>query len=120
MRVRRIDENNDWCFGGQNSDYMTGSNAVGLDIKLKLQEWLGDCFFALQNGIPWNVRMGKFNQKALLDSDVYNTAYNVEDVLSIEDFTSTLDGRRYEARFNVYQPYDVQPIPIEFTRTNIQ
>lgn len=119
MRVRRIDENNDWCFGGQNSDYMTGSNAVGLDIKLKLQEWLGDCFFALQNGIAWNVRMGKFNQKTLLDSDVYNTAFNVEDVLSLEDFSSTLNERHYEARFNVYQPYSVDPIPIEFQRTNI-
>ena len=119
MRVRRIDANNDWCFGSQSSDYMTDSNAVGLDIKLKLQEWLGDCFFALQNGIAWNVRMGKMNQKALLDSDVYNTAYNVEDVLSIEDFSSTLDERRYNAKFNVYQPYSVEPIPIAFQRIYI-
>lgn len=119
MRVRRIDENNDWCFGGQNSDYMTGSNAIALDIKLKLQEWLGDCFFALQNGIPWNIRMGKTNQKELLDDDIYTTAINVEDVIGIEDFESTLIDRRYNCSFNVYQPYSIDAIPIEFTRTNI-
>lgn len=114
MRVRRVDRNNDWTFGLQDSGYAKGSNAVALDIKLKLQEWLGDCFFALQNGIPWNVRLGSRNQKELLDTDIYNTAMKVIGVLDIADFQSQVTNYGYNSRFNVLQEYSDGELSIDF------
>ena len=115
MRVRLVDQNNDWTFGLQQAGYTRTSTAVVLDIRLKLQEWFGDCFFALQNGIPWDVRLGNHNQKQLLDNDVRNTALSVLGVLGITDFQSQVQDKRYRAVFNVIQEYSDEIMPIVFT-----
>lgn len=115
MRVRLIDVNNDWVFGSQQASYATKATAVALDIKLKLQEWYGDCFFALQNGIPWKTRLGSHNQKDLLDSEIFEIASNVEGVLAIQDFQSQVIDRRYKATFNVLQSYSTELLNLDFT-----
>lgn len=114
MRVRLIDKNNDFTFGSQQAGYATKAAAVALDIKLRLQEWYGDCFFALQNGIPWKARLGEHNQKELLDADIYDTALNTEGVVAIHNFQSQVIDRRYKASFNVAQIYSTELLPIEF------
>ena len=60
MRLRNVDKNNDWLFGHGATDYVRDAYAVVLDIKLKLQEWYIDCFFAGQNGIDWQTRLCLF------------------------------------------------------------
>lgn len=115
MRVRLIDRNNDWTFGLQQAGYTRTSTAVALDIKLRLQEWFGDCFFALQNGIAWDVRLGKHNQKLLLDADIQARVMSVLGVIGISDFESIVQDRRYRATFNVMQEYSDEILPIIFT-----
>ena len=115
MRVRLIDRNNDWTFGLQRAGYTRTSTAVALDIKLKLQEWYGDCFFALENGIAWDVRLGKHNQKLLLDADIQRVTMSVLGVIAITDFESIVLDRRYRATFNVLQQYSDEILPIIFT-----
>ncbi len=73
MRVRNLDKNGDWTFGQSQSNYVKDAYAVVLDLKMRLREWYGDCFFALQNGIPWAERLGNHNQKELLDNDILRT-----------------------------------------------
>ena len=119
MRIRNIDNNNDWRFGKGLSDYVRDAYAVGLDIKLRIQEWYNDCFFDLQKGIDWETRLGYKNQKDLLDTDIYTIASNVEGVLSIYDFNSMLDGRRYKCSFMVYQQYSTESIPVRFDSEEI-
>ena len=119
MRIRNIDNNNDWRFGKGLSDYVKDAYAVGLDIKLRIQEWYNDCFFDLQKGIDWETRLGYKNQKDLLDADIYTIASNVEGVLSIYDFNSMLDGRRYKCSFMVYQQYSTESIPVRFDSEEI-
>jgi hypothetical protein len=114
MLIRNIDGNNDWKFGKGKTDYVKDAYAVGLDIKLRLQEWYQDCFFNLQNGIPWTIRLGEKNQKELLDNDIYEIATSTEGVLSIYNFVSQLDGRRYTCSFEVYQVYSTESLPIKF------
>lgn len=114
MRVRNIDSKNDWRFGHGNSDYVTEAYAVALDIKLKIQEWFRDCFFAEQNGIDWRTRLGTHDQKELLDEDLLRTARSVNGVISIFAFNSSVDGRRYRASFKVYQAYSTDVLPISF------
>lgn len=114
MRIRNIDSKGDWLFGQSQSNYVRNEYAVALDIKMKLQEWYQDCFFALTNGIPWSIRLGYKNQKQQLDKDIYDTALSVEGVLNIQDFESSDIGRKYTAKFNVYTQYSLEPIPFEF------
>lgn len=114
MRIRNVTKGWDWTFGNSQSDYVRNEYAVMLDIQMRLKEWFGDCFFALQNGIPWRERLGMHYQKELLDRDVLNTIQNTQGVLNVFDFTSSTDGgRRYLAQCNVYTQYTESTIPIE-------
>jgi len=115
MKIRIVDRNNDWVFGWQNSSYADGANAVAIDIKLALQEWFGDCFFALQNGIPWKTRLGSHNQKDLLDNDIYEVVINRNGVLAIQNFESQVIDRRYRATFSVVQAYSTELLDLDFT-----
>lgn len=114
MRLRNVDKNNDWLFGHGATDYVRDAYAVVLDIKLKLQEWYMDCFFAGQNGIDWQTRLGAHNQKALLDDDIFRIAKGVQGVISIYGFNSYVNGRRYRCDFWVYQEYSTEALPISF------
>lgn len=114
MRVRNLDINWDWQFGHGQSDYNRTLKAIELDIQMRLKEWYGDCFFNLEQGIPWNVRLGSHNQKQLLDEDVQNTVLSVEGVLNIFNFTSSVNGRRYTCQFEVYTAYSTETLPITF------
>lgn len=114
MRVRNVDSNWDWTFGQSQLNYSRNINAVTLDIQMKLKEWYQDCFFNLEQGIPWNVRLGSHNQKDLLDEDVQNTVMGVEGVLNIFNFTSQVNGRRYSCQFEVYTSYSTETVPINF------
>ena len=114
MRIRNLDQNHDWTFGNSQSNYVRNINAVALDIKMRLYEWYQDCFFNLEQGIPWKTRLGSHNQKELLDTDVRTTAQAVEGVLNIFDFTSQVNGRTYRCQFNVYTIYSTETVHIDF------
>lgn len=114
MRVRNLDKNWDWTFGGSQSDYVRNSDAVRLDIQMKIKEWYSDCFFALQNGIPWNVRLGSHNQQELLDKDIINVVQSVQGVLNIYNFESMVNGRRYRCSFDVFDQYSTETYSITY------
>lgn len=118
MRVRITDNNGDWCFGNGLTDYTRDAYAVGLDIKLRLQEWYNDCFFALQKGIAWDIRLGSYNQKQLIDRDVLRIARETTGVLNIINFSSNINGREYSCSFNVIQGYSTELLDIYFNSSN--
>lgn len=114
MRIRNVDGTNDWRFGKGNNDYVTGAYAVGLDIKLRLQEWVNDCFFNLPAGIDWARRLGSYNQKLFLDGDIRRIARATKGVLDIVNFKSQVKDRKYSCSFDVYQQYSTELLPIYF------
>lgn len=118
MKIRNVSKNFDWTFGQSLTNYVNGNYAIALDNKMKLQEFTNDCFFALQNGIPWLIRLGMKNQKALLDRDVIRIAQSVEGTLNITDFTSTVTNRHYSCSYNVYSIYSSDAQPINFDTRN--
>ena len=83
MRTRKLDSNNDWCYGNSENDYLTAKAAIAQNIKTRLKEYLGDCFWALQAGIAWNIRLGQTNQEELLKSDTYSIIKNTNGVTRI-------------------------------------
>lgn len=107
MIIRRNNENNDWTFGYSETEYLNGSEAVALDIKTDLQEWKNNCFFAMDKGIPYDIRLGYKGQKNLLDEDVKQIVLNNENVISLNSFESTLnENREYTANFSYTDIYN--------------
>lgn len=119
MIVRSIRKDNEgfeeWQFGHSFADYRSAQNQIMQDIYTALYEWKYDCFFALENGIDWYVRLGSKNQKELLDEDVYNTILNRQGVLSAFDFNSNVSGRHYTCSCKVFTEYSDNELNIEFS-----
>lgn len=105
MRIRRLDKKGDWSFGHGQTDYARGEASILLDVQMRLKEWFRDCFFALQNGIPWSVRLGSHNQKQLLDRDIQNVITGTQGILNITNFESTVSNRHYRAVMTIYTEY---------------
>lgn len=90
MRVRSLDENNDWTFGKGRNNYLKDVKAITQNIKTRLQSFLGDCFFDLQAGIDWFNLLGSKNQLGL-ELAVRTVILNTEGVSAIVDFSINLD-----------------------------
>lgn len=114
MKIRALDFAGDWTFGQSLTNYVNSAYALAIDNKMKLLEFTNDCFFALQNGIPWLERLGMKNQKQLLDQDVIRIAQSVEGTLNITDFQSTVSDRHYSCSYNVFSIYSAGAQPINF------
>ena len=118
MLIRNVNKNWDWQFGNSKTNYVRDEYAVILDIQMRIKEWYGDCFFALQNGIPWRERLSRHNQKELLDNDLITRIQGTDGVLNVMNFASTTDGRRYRAQCNVYTEYSTEAVPINIDTEN--
>lgn len=53
MSVRAIDSNRDWQFGQSKQSYKNGVEEIGQMIQTRVLSFLGDCFFATDEGIDW-------------------------------------------------------------------
>jgi len=86
MIIRKVDANNDWRFGHGLSDYNQNENAIDENIKTRLLSWVGDCFFALQEGVDWRNRLDVGQQAALRDeiASVILQSFGVIAINSIE------------------------------------
>jgi hypothetical protein len=105
MIFRQLDTKGDWTFGKGLSSFAVENQALGLNIKTRVQSWFGDCFFDLEAGIDWINRLGSKNQKTLLDLDVRNVILQSEGVTGILEFNSTLINRNYVADFSIQTVY---------------
>ena len=82
MIIRKVDTDNDWRFGKGNSDYARDEQALEENLKTRLQSWVGDCFFALNDGIDWNARMD-VGQQAALTEECRNLILQTEGIVGI-------------------------------------
>ena len=62
---RGLDATGDWLFGKGQQDYASGNAAIALSIQTRLNSFLGDCFFAVDDGLDWFNLLGINNQLAI-------------------------------------------------------
>lgn len=93
MIVRKLDKDGDWSYGNSIKDYLVNIDAVAQNVKTRLKEYLGDCFFDLLKGIDWDTRLGGKNQEDLLKSDTYSIIKNTDGVLGILNHELTVVNR---------------------------
>lgn len=105
MIFRSLDENGDWTFGKGKNNYASLNNAIALNIRTRLYSWLGDCFFAQNEGIDWYNRMGSKNQRELLEQELRRTILQSEGVTGIVTFDTILVGRQFTANYTITTIY---------------
>lgn len=101
MIFRNLDSDNDWNFGASKANFARDKLAIGLNIKTRINSWVGDCFFDLPAGIDWWNRLGSKDQRQLLELDLRRIILQSEGVTSIESFDTTLQGRIFSATYTV-------------------
>lgn len=103
MSVRSIDNNWDWNFGAGIQSYVSKEKEISQMVKTRLLSFLGDCFFATDEGIDWINLLGKYGEERLLRS-IKLTILNTEGVVGINKFDVFRNGR------NLTVTYDLRTI----------
>lgn len=91
MIIRNSTSTGDFTMGKGLSDYLMNENAILHNIKTRLLQWKGDCFYAEAEGVDYN-NLLDVGTKNLLDSDVKRIILQSEGVIKINAFESTLDN----------------------------
>lgn len=100
MRFRNLDSNGDWCFGKGRNSYLMGNKALMMNIKTRLLEFLGDCFWDTGKGIDWWTLLGGKDLKRIL-VDVQRTVLRSYQVKRIVDMDYTLSNRTLSIRLSI-------------------
>ena len=50
---RNLDADGDWTWGNSKNNYVIENQEIGLNVKTRVLSFLGDCFFAVNEGIDW-------------------------------------------------------------------
>ena len=108
MIVRSLDANGDWQFGKGKNDYVANNKAIEQNISTRLNSYLGDCFFALDQGLDWFNLLGSKNQVAL-ELAVRAIILNTKNVSSIVDLSIIFEEitRKLTMKYTVETVYTV-------------
>lgn len=105
MIFRSLDELGDWNFGKGVQDFTSTNEAIGINIKTRIQSWVGDCFFDMVAGIDWLNRLGSKDQRTLLELDLKRIIMQSEGVVKLLTFDTDLNGRSFSASYSVQTIY---------------
>ena len=109
LKYRRLDENGDVMFGGGESDFLTGREAMEQVIKTRLgsaenEWWEGD-----DTALPWYTEMiGTMNtpdKVEELDLLVIGRIMDTIGVISVKDIQSSIENRHYHFTCKVQTIY---------------
>ena len=92
MIIRSLTPSGDWTFGKGIQDFSKDLEAIKLNIKTRIKEWKGNCFFNLNSGPDWNSFLD-IGTKNFLDRDVLRTILQSYGVLRIDSYSSVLTDR---------------------------
>jgi hypothetical protein len=98
MRFRGLDNDGDWVFGKGRNSYLTGNEALMMNIKTRLLSFLNDCFFDTDAGIDWWNLLGEKDHKSILAS-VQRVVLRSSNVKKIVDIQYNLN--RYTRKFSI-------------------
>ena len=105
MRFRNLTNNNDWDFGRGLQSYASDADAIALNVKTRLQSWIGDCFFDMVTGIDWQNRLARFGQEPYLREELQKLILETDGVLSIESISTSMEGRSLIAQYTINTIY---------------
>lgn len=102
MIIRTIDAQGDWVFGSGKSSYKKDLPALKQNIKTRLLEWKGDCFFDSGAGVDWNSRLGNKSQLQPLIDEVRAVILKTDGITEVLSLDSALsDDRNLTVNFSI-------------------
>jgi len=104
MIIRSLTSTGDWTFGKGIQDFSTDLEAVKLNIKTRLKEWKGNCFFKLNSGPDYNSYLD-IGTKNFLDRDIIRAILQSFGVLRIDSYSSVLTDRALAVQAQVATIY---------------
>ncbi len=91
MIIRATTATNDWTFGKGLQDYFFNEAAVEANIRTKLLEWVGDCFFNQLAGVDWKNRLD-IGQQANVAVEVKQVILQCFGVVQILNFQASFSS----------------------------
>lgn len=104
MSIRNLDNNHDWTFGLSKSNYVTENQEIALNLKTRILSFLGDCFFAVNEGIDW-FNLLDYRYQGRLENAVQEVIIQTPGVTGINSVDVLTDSNR-----QIRIPYDIQNI----------
>lgn len=104
MTFRNLDTNHDWTFGSGKSNYVSQNQEIALNIKTRVLSFLGNCFFATDEGIDW-FNLLDYRYQDRLENAVQEVVIKTPGVTAINsiDILTTADRQ-------IRIAYDIQTI----------
>jgi hypothetical protein len=101
---RNLDADGDWTWGNSLNNYVVENQEIGINIKTRVLSFLGDCFFAINEGIDWwNLLDYRYQDR--LENAVTEVVKNTEGVTGLNNVDVLVNAER-----NIRIYYDVQTI----------
>jgi hypothetical protein len=114
--VRSLDENHDFLFGQGINDYRAGLNAVAQDIQCNILMFLGDCFFATNQGIDWFNLMGQPGTELAVTLNVNTAILNTLGVTGILTSSAVLTrDRALQVTYSVNTVYGTLTSSLQYS-----
>ena len=101
---RNLDANHDWTWGNSRNNYVIENQEIGLNITTRVLSFLGDCFFAVNEGIDW-WHLLDYRYQDRLENAVTEVVKNTDGVTAINSIDFLVNADR-QIRIN----YDVQTV----------
>lgn len=114
---RNLDINHDWTWGNSRNNYVIENQEIGLNIKTRVLSFLGDCFFAVNEGIDWwNLLDYRYQDR--LENSVTEVVQNTDGVTAINNIDLLVDADRqikiiYDVQTVYSQSYTGEVTPIQ-------
>lgn len=104
MSMRNLDGQHEWVFGSGKNSYVTQKQEIALNIKTRVLSFLGNCFFATEEGIDW-FNLLDYRYQDRLENSVQEVIVQTPGVTGINsiDVLTTADRQ-------IRIAYDVQTI----------
>lgn len=105
----------DYTFGQSQANFLINSPAaVAQSVTTRLKLWLGEWFLDTTVGTPWLQQVLGKNTQSLYDTAIRTVVLQTVGVLSIEEYTSTLDSqnRSLAVSMTINTIYGTAPVQV--------
>lgn len=100
MIIRGLDNNQDWIFGTGKASYRRDLLALSQNVKTRLLEWKGDCFFDNEAGVDWKNRLDKRQQLGSLRDEVRTVILKTDGVTEVTNLDFDFDSSNRDLTLN--------------------
>lgn len=105
MTFRNLTRQHDWTFGSGISNYAAGQEEIAVNIKTRVLSFLGDCFFATNEGVDyWNLL--DYNGQEELEKQITDTILTTPGVERVDNAEILRSANRVlNLSYSVYTIY---------------